>query len=626
MPLRNKTSGSWGLTVHALFPTVMTLLLFWGIVHVFAIPALEQGLMNAKREQIRQLAQTATGILASYKQAADAGEQIVEEAQRRAAMTIRALRYGPEGKDYFWICDLDANMIAHPYRPDLEGTNVSDLVDTNDKPLVRAFVDIVRRQGGGYVDYTWQWKDQADRIEPKLSYVTGFEPWGWIVGTGMYLDDVRSEIAAVTRRANAVFAGVLVIAAVVWGGALWQVHRAQRRRDRAEKALRLSRERLQRLAEAAWEGIVIHDNGVVLEANQQYFNMFGYRPEELIGRQSIDLTTTPQSARYVRDRVARGDLGPYEAVGRRKDGSTFPMEIRVRLLEGEDGRVLRVAAIRDMTEAKEAERENERLLEKLAQRNKELQSVLYAATHDLRSPLVNVDGFAGELVRNCDELKSLLAERGIAWDGEDRLGQLLNQDIPESLRFVRAGTRKMGELLDGLMQIARVGRMRLEIEPLDMDRLIREVLGAMQYQIQEKKAVVSCEPLPPCLGDAVHVGQVFSNLLDNALKYLAPDRPGRIDVYAEVRDGTVHYHVRDNGIGIAPDQHGRIFYVFHRLNPTGRVAGYGLGLAIVNRLLDRLDGSIRVESEPGRGSVFIVSLPAVEPTIPSEWIGHNRRA
>jgi signal transduction histidine kinase len=115
----------------------------------------------------------------------------------RALTRLKGLRYGPEGKDYFWINDFGPKMVMHPFRPDLDGKDLSDFKDPQGKPLFVEFVKVCRDQGLGFVEYMWQWNDDQTRIVPKISYVQAFAPWGWIIGTGMYINDVGEELAGI---------------------------------------------------------------------------------------------------------------------------------------------------------------------------------------------------------------------------------------------------------------------------------------------------------------------------------------------------------------------------------------------------------------------------------------------
>ena len=192
------------------------------------------------------------------------------------------------------------------------------------------------------------------------------------------------------------------------------------------------------------------------------------------------------------------------------------------------------------------------------------------------------------------------------------LKQVVETTIPQAIRFIGAGVTKMDMLLAGLLRYSRMGRMVMTIAPLEMNALLAEILAAMRFQLNEAKADVQVGPLPACLGDSVNTSQVFANLIDNALKYRDPGRPPRIEVSGQVKDGQAVYGVSDNGIGIAQEHLRRVFEIFHRLNPDAQ-AGEGLGLTIAQRVLERENGKIWVESREGCGSTFFVSLPAVSP-------------
>lgn len=245
----------------------------------------------------------------------------------------------------------------------------------------------------------------------------------------------------------------------------------------------------------------------------------------------------------------------------------------------------------------------------LAAKNKGLEDLVYIASHDLRSPLVNVCGFSGELGSSCRQLTVLLDKVTMDEENRRQIAALLKEDIPESLRFIKAGTDSMERAIDGLLRLCRTGTEEIHIERLNMNRLIDQIRQSLAFQIQEKNVSFDVDDLPNCLGDENQISQVFGNLIDNALKYLDPDRRGAICVSGTLEDDKIVYRVRDNGMGISTENHDKVFEIFHRLDPDGCVAGEGLGLTIVSRMLDRHNGSVRVESQPGQGTTFYVHLP-----------------
>jgi signal transduction histidine kinase len=260
--------------------------------------------------------------------------------------------------------------------------------------------------------------------------------------------------------------------------------------------------------------------------------------------------------------------------------------------------------------AREAvQKAREQLNKILEEKNEELQQVINVTSHDLRSPLVNIHGFSSMLENLVKEVAALSDSTEIPPSVADKLRPLVTKDIPEALNFILRGASKMDRLLQGLLQFNRLGRAPLVVKPLDMDSILSDIAVSMEFQIQKSMASLEVGSLPPCLGDESQINQVFTNLIDNALKYLDPERRGIIRVSGQVENGQALYCVEDNGIGIDPSCFGKIFEMFHRLDPES-AEGDGLGLTAVRRMLDRQNGSIWVESKTGEGSVFSVSLPS----------------
>ncbi len=274
-----------------------------------------------------------------------------------------------------------------------------------------------------------------------------------------------------------------------------------------------------------------------------------------------------------------------------------------RIIRWSDGRDVRFELAIDITAIRQSQKN-------LAAKNKELEQLVYVASHDLRSPLVNVDGFSRELEFSLAEIGGLLE------GGSDRaqLEKVLKAEFPDmtrSLERIRASTRQMDNLLKGLLKLSRSGRAALRIEPLDMNELLRQLAASFAFRIEKAGVALTVGELPPCRGDAVQVTQIFSNLIDNAIKYLDRGRPGRIGILGAAEGDRALYRVEDNGIGIAGNHCENIFELFHRLHP-GETDGEGLGLTIARQILGRMEGEIAVESKPGQGSTFIVSLPGVK--------------
>ncbi|MCC6694436.1 MAG: cache domain-containing protein [Candidatus Hydrogenedentes bacterium] len=205
-------------------PVTFTFVLLAGTIFFLMLPFLEARIIEQKRFKIREMVELTLSNLAHFEQGVQQGLYTREEAQDLAADQIRAFRYGPEGKDYFWIMNAEPRMLMHPYVQTFEGVVLNDYVDIKGKRVFVEMVRVAEDPQGGYVDYMWQYHDDASRIVPKISYVRAFKPWGWIVGTGMHIEDVRTEIARARAWMLTTCGVILAISAVMAAYIMWKAY------------------------------------------------------------------------------------------------------------------------------------------------------------------------------------------------------------------------------------------------------------------------------------------------------------------------------------------------------------------------------------------------------------------
>jgi two-component system, LuxR family, sensor kinase FixL len=340
--------------------------------------------------------------------------------------------------------------------------------------------------------------------------------------------------------------------------------------------------------------ITIDEKGIMQSFNRAAERIFGFQAGEVLGRNVNMLMPEPYHSehdRYLDNYLTTGvkkiiGIGR-EVTGRRKDGTTFPMELAVSETWVGDQRIF-TGIIRDITERREAEMEREALITELEMKNAEMERFTYTVSHDLKSPLITIRGFLGHL------------EKDMAAGNEKR--------VKEDIGHIQVAVVRMQTLLDELLTLSRVGRISNPRKEIDMGELAREAAAQVGGRIAEGKVEVVIAPdLPTVEADSPRIYEVLQNLVDNAVKFMGDQPHPRVEIGVQHGGEETIFFVRDNGIGIDPRYHQKIFGLFERLDAD--TDGTGIGLSLVKRIIEVHGGRIWLESEPGQGSTFFFTLP-----------------
>lgn len=281
---RKLSAGFYGRIV---WPTVIAAILFAASAFTIIIPLFRNSMLKQKREMIKELTTTAASVIEFYIGREQRGELSREAAQQGAAEAVSSLRYGIDHKDYFWITDMHPRMVMHPYRTELVGMDLTDYTDREDKSgkvLFVEFVDLVKANREGYLEYLWQWMDDPSRAEPKLSYVQGVPAWDWVIGTGIYIHDIEEELRGLTRNLLIADGIIALLLLALMANLVYQSRRIEIDRKQAETGLREAKDRYRALVEGSREGTVLVIDGQTVYSNHTMRRMTGYTEAELADR------------------------------------------------------------------------------------------------------------------------------------------------------------------------------------------------------------------------------------------------------------------------------------------------------------------------------------------------------
>jgi len=375
---------------------------------------------------------------------------------------------------------------------------------------------------------------------------------------------------------------------------------------------------VENISEWIWE---IDLDGHLIYSSPQAIKIFGFNPTDkaetsfysLIQAEDIEML----QASFEACLVQRKSLSELDCIFVTESNQLVHLELNIDPVTNSQGSVNGFRGIgHDVTErvAKEQElkryRENlEHMVaertEELEQINTEMRNFAYIISHDLRSPLVSITGFTGELKEDFDLISECAIKKLVSCPQEVK--EALDERIPESIYFINSATEKMNHLIHSILTLSRAGRREFHFEPVNLATIVNESLASLAYQIEQFKVTVKIDELPTMVTDKLAMEQIVGNLLGNAVKYLSPDRNGVISICAEITEYKTTIHIKDNGRGIAQADLSRIFDLFKRVGAQD-VVGDGMGLTYVQALVRRLGGKINCNSTLNEGSDFYFSI------------------
>ncbi|THB74021.1 MAG: PAS domain S-box protein [Desulfobulbaceae bacterium] len=281
MQMQNSTRQWLRFIFAIILPTLVAISISVGTIYIVILPSFEKSFLDSKKEMIQQLTNVAWRIMEYYYQEESTGRLSREQAQEKAASEIEHLRYGPDLKDYFWISDMTPTLIMHPYSKELVGTDLSLYQDATGKHVFMEIKNAVEHQQSSFIDYTWGRKYLSLQDVPKLSFVKKFEPWDWVVGTGMFLDDVAAKTAEITRRLTLMIYGAIILFTLLLVLVIQRSLLIEKRRRSAEHELRLSQEKYKALVDSAVDPQMMIHNGTCIYVNRSMELLLGYSGAEL---------------------------------------------------------------------------------------------------------------------------------------------------------------------------------------------------------------------------------------------------------------------------------------------------------------------------------------------------------
>lgn len=561
-------------------PSVLSLILFVSVIFLIIIPYFEESILERKKEMIKELTNSAWSILKEMDQEVQDSLMTLEEAQTEAVLIVKNLKYGKEHKDYFWITDMHPKMIIHPYRPDMKGSDLSDYSDPNGKKLFVECVNTVKESGEGFVDYMWQYKEDSTLIVPKLSFVKGFENWGWVVGTGIYVEDVKEQIKKLTKRLLFIS---LIISGLVGLILFYLVHVnliTERKRLNISDKLNRAYDKYKTLVEASTEGIVMIIKNEIIFYNLYIVNLLGYTDDEFKKMSIYDiLYEKDKFFKILNDSKKESKLpNNFDTELIKKNGELHEAFVSVSSINfyGEEGFIL---AVKDISSNKDVELKLDQNIEKFKAITNNIDIGIFRTTIGRSGRFIEINKSAAQIIA-CRDLNNIhninILDLFYSSDEKKEVNNLLRSNKNINKQTIRI------KRLDGTVITALISLFLVTDEAgkgIFCDGIIQDI--TMQKKLEDEKDSIIEELM---------TASMFMNQSVKTLALKIPACDINTSVYSAVR------------LMVKKDAEALLVYIKED-NPIGILTNTDLGDRIISRSLDPELPVARIMSSP------LITLP-----------------
>ena len=630
---------------YIIIPSFCTLFLFLLSFLLIFKPLVREGFISRKKEMLTNVIDISISEIRQYKNLADRGEMSEEDAKREALSSIENFRYGENNEEYFFILDFAGNLLMHPFTKDLVDSSVLRYKDPNGIELFQEMENVVAKSQKGFVEYFWQEHEDSSTISPKISYVESFEPWGWIIGSGMYLNDVEQELSALRNKLYLSFLFIAVIVLIVCFVIIRQGVALQHKRYVAEKENYENILFLKKLVNNIPSLIYIKNMQCeYMMANKSFFvftgediktDISGKKDADFFTGSTIDILNSNDRKVLDSGEILRCE----ERVACQGSNKIF-LSFKFPLKDSFGMVVGLCGVMTDITDLIELQEElkdlNENLEIKISERTVELDEANTSLKYSLeqlksaQAQLVEQEKMAslGGLVAGvAHEINtpvgigvtavSHLQEKNDYYKNRYNSNELTQDDFEdymnlsaESCEMIFRNLLRASDLIKSFKQIA-VDQTNEEIRLFNLKEYIEEIIRSLKPKFKRTGHVVNIRGddklmINSCPGG---LSQVLTNLIMNSFIHgFEKITDGVIDIVISENADEVVLHYYDNGVGVSDEVRKKIFEPFFTTK-RGQ-GGSGLGMNIVyNIVTQKLNGSIVCENESGSGVHFIITLP-----------------